>query len=99
MQVKAFQGDGLSFITPSERQTKNVKFDGKEYPNAGPNADGAASSSIRRVDEHTLVMTDKYHGKLTDTEEINLSADLKTLTMTVHFAGRDKPNVMVFERK
>jgi len=99
MQVKEFQGDGLSFITPSEQETKNVKFDGKEYPNEGPKADRGASSSIRRVDERTLVITDKAGGKVTDTEEIELSADLKTLTITVHIAGRDKPNVMVFERK
>jgi len=99
MQVKEFQGDGLSFITPSEQETKNVKFDGKEYPNEGPNADRGASSSIRRVDERTLVMTDKAGGKVRDTEEIDLSADLKTLTITVHITGRDKPNVMVFERK
>ena len=38
MQVNEFQGDGLSFITPSQQETKNVKFDGKEYPNEGPNA-------------------------------------------------------------
>jgi len=51
------------------------------------------------VDERTLVMTDKAGGKVRDTEEIDLSADLKTLTITVHITGRDKPNVMVFERK
>ncbi|MGB6688751.1 MAG: hypothetical protein WBE76_13015 [Terracidiphilus sp.] len=99
MQVKEFQGDGLSFITPSEHETKNVKFDGKNYPNEGPNEDPGASSSIRRVNERTLVMTDKAGGKVTDTEEIGLSADLKSLTITVHIAGREKPNVMVFERK
>ena len=99
MQVKAFQGDGLSFITPSEQEMKNVKFDGEEYPNPGPNVDRGASSSIRRVDERTLVITDKAHGKVTDSEEVELSADLKTLTITVHITGRDKPNVMVFERK
>ncbi len=98
MQVKEFQGDGLSFITPAE-QTKNVKFDGKEYPNEGPNAGRGASSAIRRVDERTLVITDKADGKVTETEELELSADLKTLTIKVHIAGRDKPNVMVFERK
>jgi hypothetical protein len=51
------------------------------------------------VDERNLVMTDKADGKVTDTEEIGLSADLKTLTITVHVAGSDKPNVKVFERK
>jgi len=99
MQVKQFQGDGLSFITLSEQETKNVKFDGKEYTNEGRNADRGASSSIRRVDERTLVITDKADGKVTNTEDIELSADLKTLTITVHIAGRDKPNVRVFERK
>ena len=49
---------------------KNVKFDGKDYPNEGPNAGRGASSSIRRVDERTLVITDKYDGKVTDSEEI-----------------------------
>jgi len=99
MEVKEFQGDGLSFVTPSVQRTRNVKFDGKDYPNEGPNAGRGSTSSIRRGDDRTLVITDKYDGKVTDTEEIGLSTDLKTLTVTVHIAGREKPNVMVFERK
>ena len=99
IQVKEFQGDGLSFITPSQNKTRNVKFDGKDYPNEGPNARPVTSSSIRRVDKRTLVITDKTDGKVTDTEAIELSPDLKALTITVHVPGRDKPNVMVFERK
>lgn len=98
IQVKEFQGDGLSFITRPGK-TRNVKFDGKDYPNEGPNAGRGASSSIRRVDERTYVITDKTAGKVTDTEAIVLSSDLKTLTITVHVPGRDKPNVMVLERK
>jgi len=65
----------------------------------GPSVDRGASSSIRRVDERNLVITDKTGGKVTDTEEIGLSDDLKNLTITVHIAGREKPNVMVFERR
>ena len=99
IQVKEFQVDGLSFVTPSEQKTRNMKFDGRDYPNQGPNAARGASSSIRQVDDRTLVITDKFNGKVTDTEEIGLSTDLNTLTITVHIAGRDKPNVMVFERK
>jgi len=33
------------------------------------------------------------------TASVRHAADLKTLTITVHMIGRDKPNVMVFERK
>lgn len=98
IQVKEFQGDGLSFITPSEQKTKNMKFDGKDYPSVGPNSDRGASASMRRVDERNLIITDKARGKVIATEEIGLSGDLNTLTITVHIAGRDKPNVMVFER-
>jgi hypothetical protein len=101
IQVKEFLGDGLSFtfITPGENKTKNGKFDGKDYPNQGPNARRGAASSFQRVDERTLLITDKTDGKVTDTEAIGLSADLKTLTITLHIPGRDKPNVLVFERK
>ena len=98
LSVKEFQGEGLSFIFPSEHKTKNVKFDGKDYPNEGQNAGRGASSSLRRVDERALVITDKANGKVTDTEEVGLSADLKILTLTVHVAGSNKPVVLVFDR-
>jgi len=98
IQVKEFHGDGLSFIIRSEHKTKNLKFDGKDYPNEGPNGDRGASSSMQRVDEHSLVITDKAGGKVTDKEEVALSDDLKSLTMTVHVVGSDKPIVMVFDR-
>jgi hypothetical protein len=51
------------------------------------------------VDARTLVITNKHDGKVSSTEEFALSADLKTLTMTVRIAGSDKPDVLTFERK
>jgi hypothetical protein len=99
MEVKAYEGDGLSFTTRAEQRTQNVKFDGKDYPDNGPNARQGASTSALRVDEHHLVITHKFNEKVTGTEDAGLSADLKTLTITLHFAGRDKPNVMVYQRQ
>jgi hypothetical protein len=99
MEVKAYEGDGLSFITPSQKRTQNVKFDGKYYSEDGSNAGQRAAISAQRVDEHNLVITHKYNEKVTGTEEVGLSADLKTLTITLHFAGRDKPDVMVYARQ
>jgi hypothetical protein len=99
MEVKAFEGDGLSFITPSQQRTQNVNFDGKDYPVDGSNAGRGAATSARRVDEHNLVITHKFNEKVTGTEDVGLSADLKTLTITLHFAGRDKPDVMVYQRQ
>jgi len=99
IKVQPYEGDGLSFIDSSEGVTKSVKFDGKDYPNVGANVPAGLVSSARRVDQHTLEVTDKFNGKVADTQEIQLSSDGKTLTMTVHTAGRTEPNILVFERQ
>ena len=98
LQIRPYEGDGLSFIDPSEEETKNVKFDGKDHANVGPNVAPDSASSIRRINKHTLEMTDKINGKIVDTQQIKLSSDLKTLTITVHTLGRSEPNILVFER-
>jgi hypothetical protein len=93
--VKAYEGDGLSFITPAEHETKNVKLDGKDYPIEG----SARSLSVRQTDEHTLEMTEKRSGENVDTRKITVSPDGKTLTMTINLPGQTKPYVMVFDRQ
>jgi hypothetical protein len=99
LQVRPFEGGGLSIIDSSEGLTKNVKFDGKDYPNVGPNVAPGSASSVRRINQNTLEMTDKISGKIRDTQQIELSSDLKNLTITVHTAGRNDPNILVFERQ
>jgi hypothetical protein len=44
------------------------------------------------------VITHKDNGKVTGTETVGLSADLKTLTITLRSTGRDQPDVMVYQR-
>jgi hypothetical protein len=34
-----------------------------------------------------------------DTQEIEVSSDGKTLTMTIHIPGRSKPDIQVFDRE
>lgn len=100
LKVQPYEGDGLSFVNSSEGGTKNVKFDGKDYLNqGGPNVPPGSASSGRRVDERTLEITDKMNGEIMTTRRIKVSADLKTLTMTVHQTGRSKPNIFVFDRE
>jgi len=98
LQISPYEGDGLSFIRSPE-DTRNVKFDGKDYPNVGSSAAQGSTSSARRVDERTLEITDKVNGKITRTVQIELSPDLKTLTRTVHPVGQREPNIFVFERQ
>ena len=53
-EIKPYDGDGLSFYSPAEHETLNLKFDGKDYPDTGPNVPAGSVSSGHRVDEHTL---------------------------------------------
>jgi hypothetical protein len=99
LQVRSYEGDGLSFIDLSREATKNVKFDGKDYPHVGRNVAPGSASSVRRVNERTLEMTDKINGKIIYTQKIELSSDLKTLTMTRHIVGQSEPNIQVFDRE
>jgi hypothetical protein len=100
LQIRPYEEDGLSIINPSSQLTRNMKLDGKGYPNIGANAAVLAASSARRLDEHTLALTDKKsNGQVYDTQQMRLSSDLKALTVTIDAAGRDEPNVLVFERQ
>jgi hypothetical protein len=98
-QIQPYEESGLSFIQSSQGVTRNVKFDGKDYPSVGRGVAQGSTSSARRVDAHTLEITDRIKGKITRTEKLGLSPDLKTLTRTVHPVGQREPNVFVFERQ
>ena len=98
-QIQPWEGDGLSFVTPAQHKTQNMRFDGKDYPDMGPDVVAGSALSGRRVNEHTLEMTDKIKGKVMNTRQISLSLDHKTLTMTVYPAGQTKPNILVFDRE
>jgi hypothetical protein len=96
LKVRTWDGDGLSFT--SGGGTENVKFDGQDHANAGAVVDGATASA-RRLNEHTVEITDKISGKVRDTQEISVSRDGKSLTVTMHIPGRSEPKIQVFERE
>jgi hypothetical protein len=98
-QIRPYESDGVSFITPAQHEIQNMRFDGKDYPDVGPNVASGSASSGRRVNERTLEMTDKIEDKVMDTRQIEVSPDFKTLTMTVHPVNQNKPNILVFDRE
>jgi hypothetical protein len=98
LQIRPYKGDGLAFIRSSE-DTRNVRFDGKDYPTGGHDVAIGSTSSAKRVGDRTLEITDKINGEITSTIQIELSSDLKTLTRTVHPAGQQGVNTFVFERE
>jgi hypothetical protein len=57
------------------------KFDGKDYPVSGdPSADTRA---YKKVDEHTLLLTNKKNGKVPTSGRIVVSGDGRSRTVTV----------------
>jgi hypothetical protein len=80
--------------------TKKMKFDGNDYPDLDPNEDPGSACSGRRVNERSLEITEKFKDKITGTRQIELSADLKTLTMTTRLVGQSRPkSILVFDRE
>jgi hypothetical protein len=100
LQIDPYEGDGLSFNGPNAEIIKKMKFDGYDYPNVDPNEDRGSASSGRRANQRSLEITDKFKGKITGTRLLELSTDLKTLTMTVNLVGQSRPkSVLVFDRE
>src|SRR5579859_4392513 len=99
LKIQPYEGDGLSITNSTAGLTTNVKFDDKDYPKAGPNVLKGSTASARRVNLHTVEITDKVNGKVASTRQIEVSSDQKTLTMTLYPAGRREPNILVFERQ
>jgi len=61
------------------------KFDGKEYPVTGDPA--SDTRAYKRVNDHTLAVTNKKGGKVTVTVRVVVAADGKSRTVT--FDGTD----------
>jgi hypothetical protein len=101
LQIQPYESDGLSFKRSDEAAAKRIKFDGNDHPDLDPNgADAGTAYSGRRVDERSLEVTEKSQGKITGTRRIELSGDLKTLTVTVRLVGQDRPqSVLVYDRE
>ncbi len=99
IKIEPYNGHGLSLISPSADKPKNLSFDGKDYPNISSNASPGSTYSSRRISEDTFEITDKLNGNIVDTQQIMLSSNLKTLTLTVHKTGTRAQSVLVFERQ
>lgn len=97
-EVSPYEGDGLTFNNAAFKDTISIKFDGKDYEEHGPDVAAGSTSSGKRVDAHTLALVDKIKGEVQDHTTYKVSADGKTLTMTIHDAGQPKPITVVYDK-
>ncbi len=101
LQIQPYEGHGLLFKRSDEEMVKRIKLDGNDYPELDPKGrDKGTVYSGRRVDARSLEITYKSKGKITGTWQIELSTDLKTLTMTERSVGQSRPkSILVFDRE
>jgi hypothetical protein len=99
IEIRPYEGDGLSFLNSIGAPAKNVKFDGKDYPTTGASPAAGSTTSARRVGDHSIELTKKLKGKIVETREITVSPDRKTLTMTLHPVDQRLPNILIFDRE
>lgn len=97
-EIESYEGDGLTFNTPAYSDKLSMKFDGKDYEEKGPNVAPGSASSGKRVDAHTLEVTDKVKGEVMDHTKFEVSQDGKTLTLTVQGTGQPKPLTIVYDK-
>jgi hypothetical protein len=95
LDIQPYLANGLSIRNLGDQSTSDLTFDGTDHGRAG----STSVSSARRVDDLTFTRAIKLNGKVTVTERVTVSADGKTLTMTVHPVDQTRPNVLVFSRE
>lgn len=93
-EISPYGTHGLTFYTRAYKDTLNINFDGQEYTETGPYVTPGSTSSGKRVDTHTLELTDKIKGKVMDHNKAEVSSDGRTLTVTVQ--GTDQPKAQIY---
>jgi hypothetical protein len=81
--------DGVDAAGKPSHNEWTGKFDGKDYALTGDPA--ADTRSYKRIDSHTLELTNKHGGKVTFTGRVVVAADGKTRTVTI--SGADSKGV------
>lgn len=98
LDIEPYETDGLSFITPAQKDVLRMKFDGKDYEEKGPTVPTGAASSGKRVNARTLEIADKMKDKVLGHTRYELSADGKTLTLISRATGQAKAQTIVYDK-
>jgi len=92
--------DGVDSDAKPAHNEWTGKFDGKDYPLTGDPA--SDMRSYKRVNDHTLALTNKKGDKVTMTGRIVVSADGKTRTVTtsgMDSKGKKVKNTAVYDKQ
>ena len=92
LQIETFGTNGLAVTFPADKVTMNIGMDGKETPVEGPTVLKGATVSAKRLNPHSIKVTDKLNGKQMDTSDWQVSSDGKALTTSA--LGRSDPGLL-----
>jgi hypothetical protein len=89
-------GDELTMTDPTG-DSYTAKFDGSDYPYKGGYYTSAVS--LKRVDAHTIVETDKRDGKVLNEQKMTVSPDGKSMTIVSHSPMNDMTSTFIAMKK
>ena len=98
LEISTFAPRGLTFYTPEYKDTLSMNFDGKDYAETGPDVPPDSTTSGKRLDLHTLEVTDKLKNRVLDHARFEVSSDGRTLTLTVHGTGQPNAQAYVYDK-
>jgi hypothetical protein len=99
LQIAKWEKDGYSMKNPTYKGETNFKLDGKDFTPKGPRVAKGTTISAKAMGADKMELTYKLKGKTTETDLWELSADGKTLTNTVTYAGESKKEIDIFDRQ
>jgi hypothetical protein len=91
--------DGLTISIPDFKITADLKFDGKDYPAAGPGVPPGLTLALKKTGPRSFDIQEKMNGKPLVDLSFVLSADGNTLVETGTPAGVDEKFKAVYERQ
>jgi hypothetical protein len=81
------------------KEETKFKTDGKVYTPKGPNVAPGTTVSAKQQGDNNMELTYKIKGKVSETDNWELSSDGKTLTETITYPGENRKEVDIFERE
>jgi len=89
--------DGIVWEIVDIKASCNAKFDGKDYPAAGPTVPAGFTLALKRTGPRSFEFTSKQNGKPLSTGTLTVSQDSRTLTNVGRPVAVNEPVTAVYE--
>jgi hypothetical protein len=91
--------DGLTFSWIDQKEVCDAKFDGKDYPDSGPQMPAGSTCAVTKGAAGSLDATWKKDGKVLGKSTFTVSSDGKTMTETGTTPGTTEKTKAAYDRQ